>query len=493
MCVCSIGYSGDPFTQCSPIQQTPVYEQSTPCSPSPCGSNAFCREQNRAGACQCLSEYVGNPYEGCRPECVLNSDCQSNRACISNKCADPCPGTCGQNAVCQVMHHLPSCSCNYGHTGDPYRYCSKPQDEPPAVAMNPCQPTPCGPNSQCREVNTQAVCSCLPTYIGSPPGCRPECVLSSECPSTKACVNQKCIDPCTGACGSNAMCRVNNHSPICFCDFGLTGNPNSRCYQNPPRKNTDYFFKLKPIDYNVVVVTAATVVNDVVAVNPCYPSPCGPHSQCQPSGQLPSCSCLPSYFGTPPNCRPECSINSDCVSNRACLNERCRDPCPGSCGLYTRCNVNNHTPICTCIEGYIGDPFISCYTKPSQRNFLVPYENENFVLKIPSPAPVPVADDPCNPTPCGLNAKCNDGVCSCIPEYNGDPYVACRPECVLNSDCPRIRACIRNKCIDPCPGTCGQSAICDVINHVPMCTCQPGFEGNAFAQCRPVQSMPISF
>lgn len=122
MCVCLIGYTGDPFTLCS--VQVPLQEQSTPCIPSPCGSNAICREQNGAGACQCLPEYFGNPYEGCRPECVLNSDCPSNRACIRNKCQDPCPGTCGQNADCQVVNHLPSCSCRIGFTGDPYQFCS---------------------------------------------------------------------------------------------------------------------------------------------------------------------------------------------------------------------------------------------------------------------------------------------------------------------------------------------------------------------------------
>lgn len=96
----------------------------TPCTPSPCGANAQCREQNGAGACSCLPEYIGNPYEGCRPECVLNSDCPSNRACIRNKCQDPCPGTCGQNADCQVVNHLPSCTCISGFTGDPFRYCN---------------------------------------------------------------------------------------------------------------------------------------------------------------------------------------------------------------------------------------------------------------------------------------------------------------------------------------------------------------------------------
>lgn len=99
-----------------------------------------------------------------------------------------------------------------------------------AVPVDPCHPSPCGPNSQCREVNGQAVCSCLPEYVGSPPGCRPECVVSAECPSTRACINQKCSDPCPGTCGINARCEVINHSPICSCQKGHTGDPFSRCY-----------------------------------------------------------------------------------------------------------------------------------------------------------------------------------------------------------------------------------------------------------------------
>jgi hypothetical protein len=101
-------------------------------------------------------------------------------------------------------------------------------------------------------------------------------------------------------------------------------------------------------------------------------------------------------------------------------------------------------------------------------------------------------DDPCYPSPCGPNAQCNEGICTCLPEYQGDPYRGCRPECVLNSDCPRDKACIRNKCTDPCPGTCGQNAICDVINHIPMCSCPVGMAGNAFIECRPFKSMYFS-
>lgn len=97
--------------------------------PNPCGANAVCREQNGVGACQCVDNYFGNPYEGCRPECVLSSDCPSNKACVRYKCVDPCPGVCGQNAECLVVNHLPTCNCFSGYTGDAYRYCHLVQNE----------------------------------------------------------------------------------------------------------------------------------------------------------------------------------------------------------------------------------------------------------------------------------------------------------------------------------------------------------------------------
>lgn len=112
-----------------------------------------------------------------------------------------------------------------------------------SAPVNPCIPSPCGPNSQCKEVNGQGVCSCLPNYIGSPPACRPECVVSSECPTNRACVNQKCIDPCPGTCGLNTRCEVINHSPICSCRPWFTGDPFTRC--SPiPRKHIIIFVRI---------------------------------------------------------------------------------------------------------------------------------------------------------------------------------------------------------------------------------------------------------
>lgn len=45
------------------------------------------------------------------------------------------------------------------------------------------------------------------------------------------------------------------------------------------------------------------------------------------------------------------------------------------------------------------------------------------------------------------------------------------------------RACIRQKCQDPCPGTCGLEALCSITNHIPICTCPHGTTGDAFRQC----------
>lgn len=232
-------------------------------------------------------------------------------------------------------------------------------------------------------------------------------------------------------------------------------------------------------------------------VNPCVPSPCGSYAQCRNINGAPACSCLDNYIGQPPNCRPECSINSECTSDRACINLKCVDPCPGSCGTFAICSVHNHVPACTCPQGYIGDPFTQCRLQPprKQTHFFLPTETDltnqmkmthtHTTLNFPELDPVVL--DKCNPSPCGANALCRDGECTCPPEFQkGDPYTGCRPECVQNPDCPRDRACMQRKCQDPCPGACAQNAICTVINHVPMCSCPTGLTGNAFSQCTPI-------
>lgn len=83
------------------------------------------------------------------------------------------------------------CNCPAGMSGNAIIQCLSTAVE----YINPCNPSPCGLDNRCREYNGQAVCSCIKGFIGAPPLCRPEGVVSSECPPNEACINQKCRDP----------------------------------------------------------------------------------------------------------------------------------------------------------------------------------------------------------------------------------------------------------------------------------------------------------
>ena len=103
--------------------------------------------------------------------------------------------------------------------------------------------------------------------------------------------------------------------------------------------------------------------------------------------------------------------------------------------------------------------------------------------------------DPCTPSPCGDNALCQRhqreraATCACIQGYFGDPFLACRPECTQNPDCPRNRVCRNQKCVDPCPGLCGINAVCSISNHVPSCDCLQGYTGNPSVACNPSKKL----
>ena len=82
-----------------------------------------------------------------------------------------------------------------------------------------------------------------------------ECDLDSHCSYSLACYNNYCRDPCIGACGYNANCRVSepvsqrdhvsrvsrvtcpchsqvvNHVAACACPAGYSGNAASSCFK----------------------------------------------------------------------------------------------------------------------------------------------------------------------------------------------------------------------------------------------------------------------
>ena len=270
---------------------------------------------------------------------------------------------------------------------------------------------------------------------------------------------------------------------------------------------------------NILATTPGPVVEQgtLPPLNPCVPSPCGSNAQCTVDQGQAVCACLANMIGTSPNCRPQCVISSECASEQTCINQKCVDPCPGSCAPNADCRVVNHSPICSCIEGYTGDAFSDCRPKPVigkllscletlpthfdlnsdgcvapflKISIVEPHSNTRVLNASFLVEPNVAEPRPCDAHPCGTNAECRQQgqavTCVCPPDYVGDPYSACRPECVLNTDCSRDKSCFRNKCVDPCPGTCGINAQCRVSNHVPVCTCLTGHTGDPYGSCRPI-------
>lgn len=273
----------------------------------------------------------------------------------------------------------------------------------------------------------------------------------------------------------------------------------------------------------------SVAVVDPQPTRPCAGDPCGPYAICREVNNQRVCTCQPGFFGNPPVCRPECVVHTECPQLLACLHYHCVDPCKGTCGVQAECRVINHNPICSCLPGYTGDPFIRCTPAPvtpptipvppyipttpstTQRPTPLPpiagttvTEREPPIQPEPgttttTPKPVVVIakppappPDPCVPDPCGANTICRSSVdryiCECLPGYFGSPNIGCRPECILNTDCEIGYSCVRQKCVNPCPGPCPGTARCSVINHKAICSCPPGYQGDPYIQCavRPV-------
>lgn len=184
---------------------------------------------------------------------------------------------------------------------------------------DPCSSSPCGLNAECRANDTTYTCNCLPDFIGSPPNCKPACKQNADCASELACINQHCENPCVkSTCGLNTECYVENHGTFCKCIKNFFGNPLVECSLKAP-----------------------------TPINPCESNPCGGNATCLQQNGVAICQCLPDYTGNPyEGCKPECSFNSDCRSNRSCIRNKCQDPCLGACSPNEKCQVTDHTPYC---------------------------------------------------------------------------------------------------------------------------------------------------
>ena len=136
---------------------------------------------------------------------------------------------------------------------------------------------------------------------------------------------------------------------------------------------TKYFRILKVINNFSPNLVPEPVIEEP---EPCDSSRCGLYSDFRDINGRCVCTCLPGYIGDPPNCRPECLVNSECQQNLACIDQKCQTPCrAGICGINAECNVINHNAICSCLSGYRGAPdaFTRCEISKDSFSFFLEF------------------------------------------------------------------------------------------------------------------------
>jgi hypothetical protein len=71
---------------------------------------------------------------------------------------------------------------------------------------------------------------------------------------------------------------------------------------------------------------------------------------------------------TEPSLDAGCASNDECPDYTACENRQCINPCAKSdpCAALATCKVISHQVVCTCPDGYIGSPEVSCQPRKKQ-------------------------------------------------------------------------------------------------------------------------------
>lgn len=462
-CKCPSNSRGDPSVECRLIECSEnsdcPHSKScldsrcvNPCSiPNACGQNSNCVVENHVGICSCQPGTTGNPLLGCVAlqycsadnQCpsgticrvgVCSAICTSNRECITDQlCLQGiCQSTCHDNSTCADFQFCQNNVCTQEircRTDDDCSFNERCEVDSygRSECKNACEGRfLCGRNAECSARNHDGECSCKQGFTDDGQGgCRRiECQRDNECGSEKFCDKNVCKLVCQGgrSCGEKAICTVENHRAVCYCQPGYSGNPYEQC---------------NAVDY-------------------CRDSPCGPLAQCSNNKGTFHCACGNGYVGDPYNegCRLafECKSNADCPSSAECIQSnsesKCRDVCENvSCGPNSDCSPLNHVGFCKCLPGYGGEPA------------------DTIVGCRPLPVPCSLSND------CPANSYCNGGFC--------------KPACVLDSECGLDEICLESQCVNPCtqPQACGMNSECLMSNHFKTCSCPAGFTGNPAVEC----------
>lgn len=445
--------------------------------------------------CSCPAGLIGDPIgSGCRNpgECFTDSDCPITAACQNARCTNPChDDACGRNAMCTVSAHAAHCSCPPNSKGDPLK--------------------------QCKII---------------------ECSNNNDCDHSKSCIDTKCVNPCSlaNSCGQNADCFVENHIGICSCKAGTTGNPLLGCV-SIQYCNSDNQCQAGTICNGGVCCSLCTSNRECIGDQICLQGICQP--TCYSNSTCPDFQyCLNNICTQEVRCHhdDECGINENCVLDSYGRSE-CRNACDGRtlCGRNAECTARDHSAVCGCKSGFIGDAKLGCRKiecetdhecssdklcdanmckiacltgEPCGLNALCSAENHKQVCYC---QPGFTGDahtkceaiDFCRDAPCGPGARCrnNKGTfqCTCGRGLVGDPYnEGCRPavECVSNDDCPISAECVQlkgePKCKDVCEdAVCGRNAMCVSINHVAHCNCREGYGGDPIDNIIGCRALPV--
>lgn len=172
---------------------------------------------------------------------------------------------------------------------------------------------------RCQNTHGGFTCACPDRLIGDPfkLGCRKpgDCFTDSDCPSTAACINNRCGNPCDHptACGRNAECTPELHVPTCKCPAQTRGNPQVECVQ------------IECSDSNDCDINKACI--DSHCVDPCHlTNVCGQHANCLSTNHVGVCSCQPGFTGDPHlGCVPVlyCAADKQCPGGSKCSNGVC--------------------------------------------------------------------------------------------------------------------------------------------------------------------------
>ncbi|KAH8305544.1 hypothetical protein KR018_004581, partial [Drosophila ironensis] len=394
--------------------------------------------------CYCKPGFSGNAQFGCSPiGCQSDDECSNDKQCLNRECVNPCLVTdpCALNAECYGRNHRANCRCPVGLEGDPFVRCL-----------------------------------------------RLECHSDYDCASNLACVSNQCVNPCgqQNPCAQNAICQALQHRAVCHCPEQLPlGNPYAYCEPRP----------VEPVCRDDGDCPSGLACIDVKCQNPCTVlSPCARSAQCSvldsvpvrtmvcecPESQVPDASgeCRQLVLQSPPGCESD----QDCPDQEACIHRQCRNPC--NCGTNAICQVTQHRAVCSCQDGFEGNPYAAC------RSIGCRVDGECDSGK------ACINGDCINPClindPCGPNAECyvqsNRAQCRCLSGYRGNPYERCRViGCSSNNDCPTDKTCQNEQCVNPCVyhNPCAPRAECRPQNHLAVCRCPADFLGNPYVDCRP--------